>query len=527
MHTSSASAPAADSTDFRWRTAWLLFTAGCALRLLGLGRQSLWYDEVLSIKEASYSWADLLDPSVYKSVHPPFFFLVLKCLLPFAEGDPAWRDFVLRLPAALAAGALAVGLYGAGCRMGGARLGLCAGLMSLPSAFILYHAQECRMYTFGMLFVVMMVWAALRAFASPRHTTRWLLLYLASVLAFGTHWFAVSVWPALLCYGILHSRTRRVCVGLSVVTAALIASIVAYLWLQYGDLSVFGRWGGADSAAGAGSSSAAEPDSSAPEHLAVSMRHILALLWGLWAGHGIGPTDVDFGSRGMMEQLAPFWWSLGLAALCALTALIGVCISLKRVSQHRLLLAFLLAWAAIGVIAPVLAVHDYARPRYAFVAMPALLLLLALSLQHARARSVQAMILVPCLFVQCWASGAQLLDQDRWHPDFRAAVASVTGRPQLRGRVACSRHSSRFLRAYSAEERIGPIYWGKGMNTAELVAWAQTNTRADGEVAFLVDWRFDRAAAELVESLDRELELLESRRWRTLEQRRYRRRAPR
>ena len=70
-----------------------------ALYVCTLGKQSLWFDEGLSVNFASRPLAELIDTLMYRDIHPPLYYLLLHFWMPLA-GTSEWA---VRLPSAFAA----------------------------------------------------------------------------------------------------------------------------------------------------------------------------------------------------------------------------------------------------------------------------------------------------------------------------------------------------------------------------------------------------------------------------------------
>lgn len=122
-----------------------------ALRLAGLGHESLWIDEADSVYFAQHAWDSLLwrlcDP------HPPGYYALLKLFI----GLGGISEFAVRLPSAMA-GALGVAALARLARELTALLGLKKGIrrklvsQALPAALLavsplhVWYSQEARMY---------------------------------------------------------------------------------------------------------------------------------------------------------------------------------------------------------------------------------------------------------------------------------------------------------------------------------------------------------------------------------------------
>ncbi len=139
-----------------------------ALRLIHLGRDSLWYDETVSVYLAGQRAAELLAHTA-RDIHPPLYYLLLRGWLllagyPIGQADPAGHG--LEFMAAFLSlffGVLLVPLTWQLAR----RLGLgslTAGLAALfiaISPFGVWYSQEVRMYTLGACLGVVVLLATL------------------------------------------------------------------------------------------------------------------------------------------------------------------------------------------------------------------------------------------------------------------------------------------------------------------------------------------------------------------------------
>ncbi|HEY3116032.1 MAG TPA: glycosyltransferase family 39 protein [Chloroflexota bacterium] len=158
------------------------------LRLNGLDRKSVWYDESITALFARQSLQGVLD-SAYGDTNPPLYYLVMHVWLPLT-----WNDFWLRLPSAIfSAGAVtATVLFGRSLR--GWSLGLLAGLFTALAPFAIDLGQEARSYGLLTLLTVISVWVLFEACRSGQK--RWWAVYVAATIgAVYTHnygWFLVG-----------------------------------------------------------------------------------------------------------------------------------------------------------------------------------------------------------------------------------------------------------------------------------------------------------------------------------------------
>jgi mannosyltransferase len=189
-------------------TWWILVAAitclALALRVIGLDRKSVWFDEALGFEAARLPLAELWR-SVGAERNPPFyFFLQHYWLLAKPPGD-GW----LRLPAAIAgSGAVAVSMVFARGVLGQGWAAV-AGLLIAVSPFAIDMSQEARPY--GLFFLC----AATSILCLGRvltHGSRWWCIgyIVATTLALYTHNYAVFLVLAHATSGVIWMlMTRR------------------------------------------------------------------------------------------------------------------------------------------------------------------------------------------------------------------------------------------------------------------------------------------------------------------------------
>ena len=157
---------------------------GLVLRFWGLGKESIWLDEVTSVIIARM---DL--PSVIAwaagDIHPPLYYMVLHFWLAWGESEFAVRS----LSAALGVLTILV-LYGLAAELFGRRVGLVAALFLALSPLHIWYSQETRMYV--MLTSLVLMSSYLMVLALRRQQPRyWLGYVVISALALYTHYFAL------------------------------------------------------------------------------------------------------------------------------------------------------------------------------------------------------------------------------------------------------------------------------------------------------------------------------------------------
>ena len=162
--------------------AWLL-------RIYKLSRQSLSADEIATLMASQVSSLDQFLQMHAGLDHPPLYFMFLKLWAPLAGTS----EFALRAPSALAAVVMVGLLVDTGQRMGGARLGLLAGLLAAVSPFEVFFGQEARGYSLMLALVAGAFTVTLRIERTPAARRLWLLWGALVTAAFFTEYVAAPV----------------------------------------------------------------------------------------------------------------------------------------------------------------------------------------------------------------------------------------------------------------------------------------------------------------------------------------------
>jgi len=196
-----------------------------ALRLFGLDRKSVWFDEAITYFDAHVAWSDLLD-AVRQDVHPPLVY-VLYQLWPWVDAG----DFWFRLPSAVLGAAAAPMAWLWARRIGSPSEALLTGLFVAVSPLLIDLAQDARMYGLLLLLTATSLWLLDRLLQKP--TWRDYLAYVAVCAAIlYTHYFGAFILlaeglAALLAY---FSRPHRH--GGRVVLGCLVLAGLAFVpWL--------------------------------------------------------------------------------------------------------------------------------------------------------------------------------------------------------------------------------------------------------------------------------------------------------
>jgi uncharacterized membrane protein len=193
-----------------------------------LDRQSLWFDEGLSVEFASRPLGELIDTLALEDLHPPLYYLILHFWMALAGKS----ELAVRLPSALAV-CLMVPLTfavvreiergtaarsGTGNENGGSTSWVAAAWAAAAlvgtSPFIAYYAQETRMYGLEALLSLAATWAYLVALRSVKDCPagvqrfRWAAFSILLAASLYTQYFAVLIVPAFLVYSLFLERRQ-------------------------------------------------------------------------------------------------------------------------------------------------------------------------------------------------------------------------------------------------------------------------------------------------------------------------------
>jgi uncharacterized membrane protein len=209
-----------------------------ALRIHGLGSQSLWYDEAVTAQVVQQGLAELARWTA-DDIQPPLYYAITAGWVQMA----GLNEWALRFPSVFFGVLLVPLAYALGRRLYGPRAGILAALLAALHPLWLYYSQEARMYTLLTALGMLAGYALLRVLAAgyspigyPKTRLRWwaVLVVTASALLY-THYFAAFLLAAFGLYFLLmllaHGNLdRRRLLGEGLAAALLV--LLAYLpWL--------------------------------------------------------------------------------------------------------------------------------------------------------------------------------------------------------------------------------------------------------------------------------------------------------
>jgi uncharacterized membrane protein len=463
---------------------WLGLTLlALLLRFYLLGNQSLWIDEAYSLAQIRLPWSALITPGGYEEIHPPLYYLTAKPLSGLVAPSSAWFEALLRLPSALFSALGVLAICWVGQLLFDRTTGALAGLFYAISAFSIWYGQELRMYSLALLLVTLQVGLAVRAARDGASRRDWLLLFLVSVAASLTHWYAVLVWPALLLFLVSDRPGREQWGRLGVLLFSVAAATCIYLVPKFlegrGEMAGSSDW-----------------------------KNIAYTVWSFWVGYSAGPSVVDLHSR-PFEILARFTPSVAtLSALAALVSGMGGWVLWRRASRREVM--FLSGWLLVGLFVPFIlavAAGKIFNARYSFTAFPAMILLLGAAASHLRTPATRIVFIGAILVSQLWSIGNYYWNPYYWREDFRSVARTLQQEPSARGRVLLSLATRDTLSAYGIEGWEWRVYPHWRPWSQELQQAIDGRRQEDGEIWHVTGRRWWEEEKPVREYLNQELPL--------------------
>ncbi|HEU4657133.1 MAG TPA: glycosyltransferase family 39 protein, partial [Capillimicrobium sp.] len=266
-----------------------------ALAVRAAANRGIWLDEATSISQAQLPFGAMLDQLRTLDVHPPLHHALLWALAHTLGTD----EPVMRAPSYVAGAALVPVLYLAATELWDRRAGLAAAALGTLAPFLVWYAQEARMYALLMLFATLAVLGQLRALRTTA-ARDWALYAAASAALLWTQYFGILVVAVQQGAFLLMALRgeRRIVKGWLLSTLALavaVAPLLPFALDQFQANEASGRGFDQPSQAGADVS-----DTRSQPGVYIALTNVV---WALWGYH----------SNGTMAAITSLW-PLGLLA---------------------------------------------------------------------------------------------------------------------------------------------------------------------------------------------------------------------
>ena len=211
-----------------WGVAFVI-VLGAVLRLKGLTAQSLWLDELDSVRITLSTGLSAIIEFCRTYVHPPLYFLLLRLWeIPFGSGEYALRAF-----SALAGIAGIPAVYLLGKELFNKTAGFFAAALVALNLYHISYSQEVRSYSMLFLLTVLSFLAFVRLVRNPGR--RRALAYAAAVtLLIYTHYFGLFVFASQIVAALymLAGRERRPHLIKNLGLSALLVTVLYLPWFK-------------------------------------------------------------------------------------------------------------------------------------------------------------------------------------------------------------------------------------------------------------------------------------------------------
>jgi hypothetical protein len=208
----------------------ILFVLAVALfagaRLWQLTSFGLFGDETFTVNVATSRWSDLINKVVADIVHPPLFYILLKVWILIGGQSELW---VKLFPCLTSIAAIIPFFYLCReLRMKPAAINLALALMAV-NAYLVYHAQDLRMYSLLMFLTLASLWLFARYFNAHRAGARLqAALFSINLLLVYTHYYGWLIVAIEFLFLLLWGRRKLPAFSLSL--AALIACFIPWAY---------------------------------------------------------------------------------------------------------------------------------------------------------------------------------------------------------------------------------------------------------------------------------------------------------
>ncbi len=190
-----------------------LLILGAVLRIPGLGRESLWFDELCIVRQAAMGFVDVVEDLAGRDVHPPLY----QWLIQWWTGFAGLSEFSLRLPSAIF-GIVSILLMAIMGRQltGSRRIGLMAGLLLAVNPYAAYYTQEARSYSLLLMLSLCTAVAFLAYLRRPHQSRTVAALVISSTITAYCHVYGIlfvsfiSMFHGVLLTGLTRSSPPSV-----------------------------------------------------------------------------------------------------------------------------------------------------------------------------------------------------------------------------------------------------------------------------------------------------------------------------
>lgn len=470
-----------------------LMILGAVLRLYGIGAQSLWIDEMLTLRAGNIG-GQLGLREALSNIQGPLHTVLIHWLARISASE-----WLLRLPSALAGILLIPVIYHLARELSGRRAGLFAAAITTVSPFSIWYSQEVRNYAFVMLFSAASSLLAWRILTGVRR--RWILYVLSSAAAIYSNLSGIFVVAGHSLFAALDPGVR----GRTLLRWALAVCLVAVLFAPFGIVGVMG-WVSVDEVA----ERVTLAPAAAEEELVRGSTTFtpMAVPYSVFAmtyGYSLGPSTRELHVLDPLEAYAPHLWLVVPAGVVAAVVLVAGLLSLCR-ERRRVLFSVCLALTPLAgaAILGLFNVKPY-NVRYVAVVFPVLMAIMGAGVARLGRRGVLlwGVVVLFCL-VSVWG---YYFDPRHAREDIRGVARYVEANERPGDVVLVPVVPHLFSFYFEGESDRHVLYKGQ-VRTAEDIAENVRKATAGHERLWFVDsrlWFIDEKRlipAHLGESFD-------------------------
>jgi len=204
---------------------WLVVALAAALRLLRLGAQCFWVDEIASIEAGKTSLHHMIG-WYYIDPHPPLFYTLMKAWLLLGESEWTLR----LLPALAGIGTVAV-TWMIGRRLCGRTAATLGALLLAINPLAIWVSQELRSMALLGLFSTLSLYLLIRTFDQGGRRLRWSFI-LVTILMCYTHYYALFVLAFEVFWVVAFGKRAADGIRRSI-TSLLWIGLAALPWLSF------------------------------------------------------------------------------------------------------------------------------------------------------------------------------------------------------------------------------------------------------------------------------------------------------
>lgn len=427
---------------------------GGLLRFCGVGAQSLWVDELWSIKAACIGEA-LSPVAVFTNIQGPAHAVLVHAVAYLSE-----REGVLRSISALFGTATIAVVYALANDLFDRKTALLAALLTAISPFLIWYSQELRNYSMVIFFASLSTLAAWRLVVQG--SASWRTLVFATVLGglsnLSLAFLSIGHW-IFAAPRLVKNRAFRVRWILAFVIVLVLVS--PWIW-GLANWTKVDRVGERIGAVAGGDTSELLRGETTFTPMAVPYSfYVMAY------GYSLGPSSIELHTTAPASAFMKHAAYTGPAALVlALVFFLGLRSFAESRARLRLLLPTIIVPLVGTSVLAILNVKVF-NPRYIAVTLPLIIVLMAAGVTRLKGlpgRVVAGVLIVLCL----WSVGNYYWNPVYWREDVRGAVQYIEERENSGDVILVPVVADVFDHYYGGEQERFLLYPGQAGSDSEV-----------------------------------------------------------